>query len=1114
MRQPKALLLTLALLLTTLFPPTAMAHGWNALVGKTLVLYRFGALEDGWVPERNVFTNPAKEKPVEQFVLTDAHHMQWKYSGNGDFSRECSLTDSVLTLTEPLFGNTHLRIIYSDDEVIYTLGEDHLVRAFFIQPDSPTPAMLPASCFSREGTFCNGRLDDLLPQVRDVTYSSVTPMGRHFLGCHKATPQERQWLESTQEPIDLSHKGIPVQQVTCLFPSGTPALTDVNLKLMNDCNAESVLADMAFQYPDFIRSIIHQESPDSFRIDMFDPDGKPIQVCVSGRVPMMNGGVPVFSLGRDGQPHWTALLQKAIMKWVKVYRHITSIEGCNAEHITPLFTGDGRSFCIQPHRLSPSELSRMITTCLRHGMMVNGGFVEGGITLDAHETVSDHGHSFLPPQRKGAVYAVRNPWGKGRDCHVMNVMKGDTLVPPLIDIRVISPGAAAKYYRKDTFDRKVACRREPGLAGTYWRDSRTGDWVIGFASDKVIYGCQVWDISAQEERKDAYDISAKCGDRQISVRVGKEKAGRRTISVSGETWTCDLINSQFLPDHPHQDTTSTIADNGYAEGDSVTIAGWYRGVLPGTFSKKADFDAYYNKILYENEQGSGCTTILDKPDSTGMFSVRFPVENSTQVTFRQGDNFHCFTVEPGETYFLLNDLEESQTLVMGRNARLQNEELAHSLNSAFPECRNLPGYREENGSYDGIMRFLVSCDDADKSLERHLEQFLAAHPTISARYAMSMRSTWKSAIARNMMQARFSLPGFLLPDEYICYVRENYWDRLPEPYTLHAGDYDTFRRDYTQHMEDALTGKYGDFLVYGLERAERAGLARLSDADRQVVREYDDVSRRWREITRSTPDSIVAQVNALHMEATKNFQNILCREHVEEYVFERASRIGIELMSEAIEAEGWTQLQKDVWLSRRLCYEMDWKCKPLEDGLLDFADSYIQLAAAKNVVHRMDDRYRTLARKAVSAGSIKESGDLKDLSDGEQILAKILGPYKGKIVLLDIWGTWCGPCKAALAHSQEEYERLKDYPMVFLYLANNSSDESWHNVIKQYDVTGDNVVHYNLPAAQQKAVENFLGVHAFPSYFLFDQEGNLVDINVDARSLDNLEKVLERLIGK
>ena len=81
-----------------------------------------------------------------------------------------------------------------------------------------------------------------------------------------------------------------------------------------------------------------------------------------------------------------------------------------------------------------------------------------------------------------------------------------------------------------------------------------------------------------------------------------------------------------------------------------------------------------------------------------------------------------------------------------------------------------------------------------------------------------------------------------------------------------------------------------------------------------------------------------------------------------------------------------------------------------------------------------------------------------------------------------------------------------------LYLANNSNDTGWKNVIKEYNVTGDNVAHYNLPASQQSAIENFLGVHSFPSYRLFDQQGNLLDVNADPRDLNALEGLIKKLV--
>ena len=68
-----------------------------------------------------------------------------------------------------------------------------------------------------------------------------------------------------------------------------------------------------------------------------------------------------------------------------------------------------------------------------------------------------------------------------------------------------------------------------------------------------------------------------------------------------------------------------------------------------------------------------------------------------------------------------------------------------------------------------------------------------------------------------------------------------------------------------------------------------------------------------------------------------------------------------------------------------------------------------------------------------------------------------------------------------------------------------------YNVIKEYNVSGDNVAHYNLPAEQQAAIERHLDVHSFPTYKLFNREGQLLDLNVDARELDTLARLLDQM---
>lgn len=139
---------------------------------------------------------------------------------------------------------------------------------------------------------------------------------------------------------------------------------------------------------------------------------------------------------------------------------------------------------------------------------------------------------------------------------------------------------------------------------------------------------------------------------------------------------------------------------------------------------------------------------------------------------------------------------------------------------------------------------------------------------------------------------------------------------------------------------------------------------------------------------------------------------------------------------------------------------------------------------------------------------------LQGLTDGEAILQKILEPFRGRIVILDVWGIWCPPCRMALARSAEEYERLAPYNVAYVYLANHSPRDAWEKFIREHHVTGPHVAHYNLPPAQQQAVERSLRVMAFPSYRLFDKEGGLLNVKIDARNLDHLESLIKELEKK
>ena len=83
-----------------------------------------------------------------------------------------------------------------------------------------------------------------------------------------------------------------------------------------------------------------------------------------------------------------------------------------------------------------------------------------------------------------------------------------------------------------------------------------------------------------------------------------------------------------------------------------------------------------------------------------------------------------------------------------------------------------------------------------------------------------------------------------------------------------------------------------------------------------------------------------------------------------------------------------------------------------------------------------------------------------------------------------------------------------------VYFANNSPKDSWENIIKEYNVTGPNVAHFNLPQEQQAAIERYLKVNSYPTYKLVDPQGNVLDMKVDARNLKALEEVVKMLINE
>ena len=655
-----------------------------------------------------------------------------------------------------------------------------------------------------------------------------------------------------------------------------------------------------------------------------------------------------------------------------------------------------------------------------------------------------------------------------------------------------------------------AATRAEQLFPSNWRNTQTGEWEIGFYEDFAIYDCRFWNYKERLQKGDKYTIVLENEGKEIRVNVDKCKNGKRQLTIDGSEGEYNIITSITLPDYPTKDTRTSFKDTHY-QTDTVTFIGWLKDMPEGMKKKGNEYKVnHYDIFIY------GMNAIISnygKMDSLGRFVIKIPLRNSSEVFFDWDRTFIRTLFEPGETYFMLYDYKAGHKLFMGTDCRLQNETLA------FPIGWLNRSYGRDMDK-EAAMNYLESMKKHKEHLMGELEKVKAAHPTLSDRYVNYLTGLYNTEEGRELMQARYVMKDRSCPEEYLSYVTRQHWQQRKQPYTLYR-EFSTFLQDFTSEL---VANRYSIKSPKGyvtpkdkeplLRRCREEGRINISDEELAIAERIDKEDRKIIDIMLNDGDE--AYIKAIEepkwKEINAQFTPIAEREDIKKVLKEEAQLVGIYNTLNIVDSLGCDKELRDIIITRELLRIIDGERKPLNEYTMQFLEKNVSMAEAKALVQAEHEKYLALERRDISKSpSLKSAEDVANLSDGEKILRKIIEPYKGKIILLDIWGTWCGPCKAALAESQKEYERLKKYDIIFLYLANNSSDASWKNVIKMYNVEGENVVHYNLPKAQQSAIENFLGVNAFPTYKLIDRNGNVLDVNADPRDLEGLVRLLEKM---
>jgi len=125
------------------------------------------------------------------------------------------------------------------------------------------------------------------------------------------------------------------------------------------------------------------------------------------------------------------------------------------------------------------------------------------------------------------------------------------------------------------------------------------------------------------------------------------------------------------------------------------------------------------------------------------------------------------------------------------------------------------------------------------------------------------------------------------------------------------------------------------------------------------------------------------------------------------------------------------------------------------------------------------------------------SGDKLSLSD-----------LRGKYVLIDFWGTWCGPCIEALPVIKKAYETYGDEDFEIVGIAKELNIERFERFVNR-----ENILWPQIPEIyeEQNDIQELYFVNSYPSYYLVNPEGEIVEYGM-ALSADNLMNTLSKYL--